>query len=134
MIMDQNYFTPQETPQQREPLPTFPPQPQYNYSQPVQTPVVPELKSCVESAFSKALASVIMAGFPIASILSIIFGSLALKNVKKAEDIANYYRVSSGGKKIAAKIMGKIGKITGIVMTCFYSLYILFFILVFASV
>ena len=145
MIMEQNNYNPQGTPQQREPLPTFPPQPQYN-SQPYDSysnqppvydrapqPVPPEVTACVDSAFGKGLAAVIMASFPIVSILAIIFGSMALKLVNKANNIAAYYRVSAGGKNIAAKVLGKIGKILGIVMTCFYGLYFLLFFLMIAT-
>lgn len=145
--MEQNNYNPQSAPQQRDPLPTFPPQPQYNpdpnggygeqppvYGQaPQPSYEIPEVTDCVNSAFGKGLAAVIMAGFPIVSILAIIFGSMALKLVNKANNIAAYYRVSAGGKNIAAKVLAKIGKIVGIVMTCFYGLYFLLLFLIIAT-
>ncbi len=154
--MEENNLDPQampQQPQQREPLPVFDPQNQYGYPQqntqpypnmnypnqppmytqaPQTAPVTnPEIQACVESAFNKSLASTIMAWFPICSILAIIFGSIGLKQVKRAEQMAAYYGVSAGGKNIAAKVMGKIGKIAGIVLTAFYGLYFLLFALIF---
>ena len=82
-------------------------------------------KDCADSAFGKTLASVIMAWWPVTSVIAIILGAIGLKNVNKAEEIAANYGVSAGGKKVAAKIMGKIGLIGGIVMTAFWFVYIL---------
>ena len=87
-----------------------------------------EVRSCVDSAFSKTLASTILAWFPICSIIAIIMGSKGLFLARRADDLAAHYCIIAGGRNIAAKIMGKIGKIAGIVMTCIYSLY--FFIIV----
>ena len=84
-------------------------------------------RECADAAFGKTLASVIMAWWPVTSIIAIILGAIGLKNVNKAEEIATNYGVSAGGKKVAAKIMGKIGLIGGIVMTAFWVTY--FFIL-----
>ncbi len=133
--MEQNMSTPQCTPQQREPLPIYGSQQPTTYAQTSQNTTVtpPDLASCVDSAFGKSLAATIMAWFPICSILSIIFGSMGLKLVKKAEQMAAYYGVSAGGKKIAAKILGKIGKISGIVMTAFYGFYFILLIAIIGS-
>ncbi len=88
----------------------------------------PQVQSLVNSAFGKALASVIMAEIPIASIIAIIMGSKALKLVDSANALAAQYGISAGGKCVAARILGKIGKIVGIVMTAFWPFYIIFMI------
>lgn len=99
----------------------YPPQFEQNYQDEKKSdPVVEE---CANGAFTKALASVIMANFPITSIVSIIMGVLALKGVKKTDELAATYGVEAGGKRTAAKIMGLIGTIYSSVMTAFYALY-----------
>ena len=86
-------------------------------------------KDCADSAFGKTLASVIMAWWPVTSVIAIILGALGLKNVNKADEIASNYGVSAGGKRLAAKIMGKIGLIGGIAMTAFWFIYFLIIII-----
>ena len=88
-----------------------------------------EARGYADAAFGKTLASVILTGFPVGSIIAIILGAIGLKAVKRAEEIAANYGVSAGGKKVAAKIMGKIGLISGIVMTgvwTFYTIWLIF--------
>ena len=87
-------------------------------------------RECADSAFGKTLASVIMAWWAVTSIIAIIFGAIGIKNVNKAEELETNYGVSAGGKKVAAKIMGKIGLIGGIVMTAFWSIYFLILFIV----
>lgn len=88
---------------------------------------VPHLKELTENAFSNGLASVIMAEFPVASIFAIFKGHKAQKLAREAEELGARYGIGGGGKATAGKIMGKIGKIVGIVLTAFWGFY--FFIL-----
>ena len=85
----------------------------------------PQVDALVESAFGKGLAATIMCGFPIASIISISFGSTAIGMVDQARQMAAQRGVNISGKNIAAQILGKIGKIAGIVMTAFWAVYFL---------
>ena len=87
----------------------------------------PEVEAGVNSAFGMALASVIMANFPLVSLVGVILGALALKGVKKVDNLAASYGVEAGGKRTAAKIMGMIGTIYGGVLTAFYGLYFGFY-------
>ena len=91
-----------------------------------------ELKQAVDKAFSQALASVIMCEFPVASIISIFMGRKASKLVRDAEAMAEQTGANLGGKKIAAKILSKIGFIAGIVNTCGWAIVGLYLILYFA--
>ena len=93
---------------------------------PNSTPVRdPRIDSYADSAFGKGLGATIMAWFPVASIIAIITGSKALSAVEAAQTLAASCGTSAGGKCVAAKILGKIGKIGGIVMTAFWGFYIL---------
>lgn len=83
----------------------------------------PQIDVLAGSGFGKALAAVIMAWFPITSIISIILGAIGLKAVNKARALAENCGVSAGGKTVAGKIMGLIGLIGGIFMTAIYLLY-----------
>lgn len=88
----------------------------------------PQIDSYVDSAFSKGLAATIMAWFPITSIIAIIMGGKALTAEQTAQTLAASSGTSAGGKCVAAKILGKIGKIGGIAMTVFWAVYILLII------
>lgn len=126
--MDQNFYNETET--TREDLPTYGFEgqaPVFEQEYTVENTSNPELEQCVNGAFGKALAAVIAANFPIASVVSIILGVMALKGVKKADALAEECGVSAGGKRTAAKIMGMIGTIYGGVMTGFYALYFLIY-------
>ena len=106
----------------------------YNEQEVVTTEVVneqaeTEVKSLVDSAFGKCLAAVIIAWFPIGSIIAIILGAKGLKTVKKAVVLAEANNISAGGKKVASKITGIIGLIGGIVMTVYYFFVVLIFAL-----
>lgn len=94
----------------------------------VQNTGAPErVEQMANDAFGKCLAACIMAWFPVASIIAIIVGSQGLKMVESANAMAATLGISAGGKAIAGKITGMIGKIGGIVMTAFYGLYFLIF-------
>jgi len=105
------YYQPGTAPQ-----PPYPPYPPYAATD-------PEVDACVETAFSKALAATIMCSFPVASIIAIAFGNTALNLVERAKAMATHRGVRLSGKNIAATVLGKIGKITGIVMTIFWGVY-----------
>lgn len=94
--------------------------PQYQTTHPV-------VEECVGSAFGKALASVIICSLPIGSLIGIFLGNSGLNYAERANVLAAQYGCRAGGKNIAAKILGKIGKITSVVMTIFWGIY--FFIL-----
>ncbi len=111
------------------------------YQQPVyQQPVAPAptsapaAEACADEAFGKGLAATIMAWFPITSIIAIAMGGKGLGLLDQAEAIAAQYGVRVGGKAIAAKILSKIGKIGGIVMTIFWSIYIFLFVIILGSI
>lgn len=133
----QPYYEPaytQATPGYQQPAYQEPAYQQPVYQQPVyQQPVapaptsVPAAEACADEAFGKGLAATIMAWFPITSIIAIAMGGKGLGLLDQAEAIAAQYGVRVGGKAIAAKILSKIGKIGGIVMTIVYGFY--FFIL-----
>ncbi|MBE6923611.1 MAG: hypothetical protein E7466_00015 [Ruminococcaceae bacterium] len=144
--MEQNYtYNPQENPAPHgNQYPQQPPA--YNgqygyYPQPMGYPQTmqpapmnhPEVDAVVDSAFGKCLAATIMCSFPITSIISIVLGSSGLKQVDQANQMAAYYGATAGGKCVAAKVLGKIGKIAGIAMTCFWGLYFLLVIGIIAS-
>ena len=107
-----------------------------NYTTPYQNPgaVMAQIESLVKSAFGKGLASVIMAEFPILSIVSIFMGGTAVRQSEDASAMALRNGVSAGGKCVAAKVLGKIGKILGIVMTCVWAFYIVYFIAMFGMI
>lgn len=87
-----------------------------------------DVEQMVNDAFSSGLAATICAWFPVASIIAIGKGSKALKKREEAQKLAETYGLKLPGKNIAAKILGKIGKIGGIVMTVFWPLYIIILI------
>ncbi len=125
--------------QERAPLPTYEYVPQapvyelgYQQAYPQQNNAY--IESVVSSGFGKSLAAAIMAWYPVTSIIAIILGSSGLNCVKQAEQIAAQYGISAGGKNIAAKVLGKVGMIGGIVMTAFWAFYILYFIFIFAMI
>lgn len=109
----------------------YQPNPNYVY-QPVPAED-PTVNAYVDSAFSKALAATIMAEFPIASIIAISFGSTALDIADRAKMLAQQRGVKPSGKVVAATILGKIGKIVGIVMTVFWAVYLFIFMLIFSD-
>ena len=119
----------------------------YSYQQPYQAPVcpypvqprpedVPGLKEMTDSAFGKGLASVIMAEFPIASIIAIIMGSKAKKQVQEADRLAAQHGTKAPGRRTAAKILGNVGFGLGIGCTVLYAIlffYILLIVAIFAE-
>ena len=112
----------------------------YNEQEVVVTEVVNEraafeVKQLADSAFGNCLASVIIPAIPVGSLISLILGAKGLKLANKATEIAVANKMFAGGKNIAAKILGKIGLITGIVMTAFWTFYfsIIFIIAIIAA-
>lgn len=131
-------------PQPQAPAYPYPPQPQapaYPYQQP-QYPYqpkpraedIPGLNQLVNSAFSKGLASTIMAELPIASIIAIIMGSKAKKLVNEADRLAAKYGIKAPGKRTAAKILGNVGFGLGIGMTVFWTIYIIYLVIFMARI
>ena len=91
--MEQNYYN--ETPVQT----------------PVQNTVTPAaVEQAVNDAFGKCLAAAIMCQFPVASIIAIFFGFQGLNMLENAKAMAAGAGISVGGKAIAAKILGMVGK------------------------
>ncbi len=94
-----------------------------------------QMKTLVEGTFGKALASVIMAQFPIASIIAIFTGRKASKMVAQIDELAAETGIAPGGKRTASKIMSLVGFISGIYYTAFYAmfgtLYLFYFIALF---
>lgn len=89
------------------------------------SPTKAALDAMVNEAFSKGLTAAICAWFPVASIIAIAKGSKGLKKLAEAKNLAEQSGVSLSGKNIAARVLGMVGKIGGIVMTAFYPLYII---------
>lgn len=130
--MDNNNYQPvYEQPQQTQ-------QPQFEqpvYQQPAQPNILPpDIQQRIDDVFGKALASTIMSEFPIASIIAIFFGNNALKEIMELMDICRTMGMRLPGKLVAARILGIVGKISGIVCTCiyaglavFYAFYFIFF-------
>lgn len=92
------------------------------------------VKDYADAAFSKALAAAIMCEFPIASIIAIIFGSKGLHFAEAAKRLAAEQGIEPGGKVTAAVILGKIGKIAGIVMTAFWGVYLLIMLIALSAI
>ena len=91
------------------------------YQQPSQPNTLPsDINQRINDVFGKALAAAIMSEFPIASIIAIFFGNNALKDVVCLTDIYRSMGIRIPGKLIAARILGIVGKISGIVCTCLY--------------
>ncbi len=91
--------------------------------------VMSQIQSLANSAFGKGLASVIMAEFPILCFIAIFLGGSAASRAKSASALALQNGVSAGGKCVAAKILGTIGMILGIIMSLFWVLYIIIIII-----
>lgn len=116
-------------------------QQQYGYQYPVQVPAYrqssPSAESVVasyaEQAFSKGLAAAIMCQFPIASFVAIGFGHKAVKLADQAKTMAQTYGISAGGKANAAKILGMVGKIAGIVYSVSWGIGILYYVIYFVA-
>ena len=122
-----------QQPPMGQPMYGQPPMGQPMYGQPPmgQPPVIdpdfvhPEVQAKEDSAFGKGLASLILAELPIGSIIAIGLGSKAQALAAESKQMAAFYGVDTHGKGQAGRILGKIGKILGIVMTCIYPIYIL---------
>jgi hypothetical protein len=129
-----NYQQPQyQQPQYQQPQYQQPQYQQPVYQQPNILP--PDIKQRIDNVFGKALAAAIMAEFPIASIIAIFFGNNALKEIMELMDICRIMGMRLPGKLVAARILGIVGKISGIVCTCIYAglavFYTFYFIFIF---
>lgn len=93
--------------------------------QPQKQPAFPQIVALTNSAFAKGLAAAIMCSFPIASIVAIILGFGAKSTATQASNLAAQYNCEYPGKGVAAKILGLIGGIAGIVMTVIWFFYII---------
>ena len=82
----------------------------------------------INANFGKALASAICASFPIASIVAIFLGCGALKQWKAAIALSQQYGFKLTGKNIPVRVLGLVGKIAGIAMTIFWSVYFILMI------
>jgi hypothetical protein len=127
----QQYY--QAPPQQQYYQPQYA-QPQYNqqqynygYQQQVNIAEYNKNYQMVDEAFSKGLAAAIMCGFPVASIIAIVFGSRSLDLVEKLRRHAAANGFKPSGRNIAAKVLGMVGKIVGIVATVIYGIYMFAF-------
>ncbi len=138
-----------QTNNEREPLPTFEfsgenttisapvlevEQPRVQHEPKVEKTTPPEVKKLADSAFGKALASLICSAFPVASFIAIFLAASGLSKSKKASKLAENYGVSAGGKNIAARIMSIIGLVESISMTAFWAFYIMYFVLIFGAI
>ncbi len=117
-----------------EPLPRYdvPVQDPYSQSYTQPQPAAgsdPQVASLANSAFTKGLIAAILCEFPIGSIIAIFFGGTAQKLAQQAADLAVSLGISAGGKNVAARILGKVARIVGIVMTIFWAVYFLFIII-----
>ena len=111
----------------------------YNQQPYVQQPYVqqpantvdPYVTELTEEAFKKSLTAAIISGFPIGSIIAIIFGSRGLNCFLEARSRAETTGTKTSGKLIAARVLGIYGKISGIVSTVaygFYGIYLFIFL------
>lgn len=121
--MDNNNYQPQyQQPQYQQPQYQQPQYQQPQYQQPQQSNNLPtDIQQRINAIFGKALAAAIMSEFPVASIIAIFFGNNALKEIMELMDICRSMGVRLPGKLVAARILGIVGKISGIVCTCIYA-------------
>ncbi len=103
----------------------------YQQNQQIDGSSIPAIATLVDGAFARNLAATIMGWFPIASIIAIVLSFKGLNMVKEANALAANYGVEAGGKNVAAKVLGIIGKIVGIVYTCIWGIY---FIILFMAI
>ena len=82
----------------------------------------------VDGVFGKAIASCICSCFPVASIVGIILGSKVLSERLRAQKLAESIGRRLKGKSIPVKILGMVGKWTGVGMTIFYGIMIIWMI------
>lgn len=89
-----------------------------------------KVQELVDSAFGKGLASVIICGLPISSIVAIFLAVSSKKSSKEAINLGIAYNIEVSGKNIAAKVLNTIGLISGIVATAIWGLYLLLIFLI----
>lgn len=109
--------------------------PQYATSEPAKTNVLPQdVQQRIDNIFGKALAATIMAEFPIASIIALIFGKNALIEILSLIEECTARGIRYPGKLRAAKILATIGKFAGLGFTIFWGAYLAFFVLYFGFI
>ena len=86
----------------------------------------------VEQAFSKSLASTIMAGFPVASIIAIFTGIKGLKLANAAGKLAAEHGLQAGAKNIVARALAINGIASGAYCTLIYLTFALIYVAYFA--
>ena len=86
------------------------------------------------SVFGKALASMILSQFPITSVIAIILGASANSALNEIKKVAEGYGIKGGGKYMASRVLSKIGLFSGIAMTVFWTIYILYLVFIYSMV
>ena len=134
--MDNNNYQPQnQQPQYEQPQYQQPMYQQPIYQQPPQPNILPpDIKQRIDNVFGKALAATIMAEFPIASIIALIFGKNALIEILSLIEECTARGIRYPGKLRAAKILATIGKFAGLGFTIFWGAYLAFFVLYFGFI
>lgn len=87
-----------------------------------------QVAKMADQAFSTALASAIMAGFPVASIIAIFKGVKGLKLANAARDLAEENGMFAGGKNIAARVLAINGIASGAYATLIYAIFAAFYV------
>lgn len=87
--------------------------------------VASRVAGLAEQAFSTALASTIMAGFPVASIIAIFKGVKGLKLANAARDLAQENGLKTGAKNIVARALAINGIARGAYATMIYLMFAL---------
>lgn len=124
---------------EREPLPTFGNEPDFGADE-SRSPLPeysdnnayyddPEIEDKVNYNFKKALASVILAEFPIMSIVAFFLSHSAWKCAWELTGLAKERGVRLPGKNIAVKILSGIGRGISIFGTIFWTIYLLLIVL-----
>ena len=113
-------------------------QPPYGYNQPPVYGYQPvpnaDIEAQVNSAFGKGLAAAILAEFPIGSIIAIALGSGAANMAEQANAMAASRGTSAGGKNVAARVLGLVGKFAGIGFTIFWAIYFFIIFMAFSMI
>ncbi len=76
-----------------------------------------------KSILGFGIAAIILAWFPIGSILGIIFGAIAISKAKRF-DAAGY---PTNGRRVTGKVLGVIALVFGIILTVYYTIYLFAF-------
>lgn len=110
----------------------------YGYNQPPVYGYQPvpnaDIEANVNSAFGKGLAAAILAEFPIGSIIAIALGSSAANMSEQANMMAASRGTTAGGKNVAARVLGLVGKFAGIGFTIFWAVYFVYIFVLLAMI